>query len=86
MACMKGNEQLTKWFVFNINKSNEESSKSGHEMGKQSRPVWLMVQLSAGLRRNRAARFSEQVLQLIQLALKSWRSFLLAQLNVIVGP
>lgn len=59
LACMKGNQQLTKWFVFNINRSNEESSKSGHEMGKQSRPVWLTVPVEHWAEEEPGSSFSQ---------------------------
>lgn len=86
MSYVKGSKQLTKWFVFNINKSKEESLKRNLELSKQSRPVCLRVPLECWAEEKPGSTSSgKRVPWLVQITQKSLRSFSVTQLNLVVG-
>lgn len=86
MSYMKGNKQLTKKFVLNINKSKEEPLKRNPELSKQSRPVCLRVPLGCWAEQKPGSTSSGKRVQwLVRVTQKSLRSFSLTQLNLLVG-
>lgn len=86
MNYVKGNKQLTKKFVLNINKNKEEPLKRNPELSKQSRPVCLRVPLGCWAEQKPGSTSSGKRVQwLVRITQKSLRSFSLTQLNLVVG-